>query len=154
LLEEQDRSRWDQRMILAGLQQLARSSQGEEVTTYHLEAGIAAAHAVAPSYTETDWQRILSHYDALLAMTSSPVVALNRTVALAMVHGPQAALAELARVQALRGMASYHLLHATSASLHEQIGDGKRAAADYERALALTANQAERRFLARKRGEC
>jgi RNA polymerase sigma-70 factor (ECF subfamily) len=154
LLEEQDRSRWDQRMILAGLQQLARSSQGEEVTTYHLEAGIAAAHAVAPSYAETDWQRILSHYDALLAMTNSPVVALNRTVALAMVHGPQAALAELARVQALRGMASYHLLHATSASLHEQIGDGKRAAADYERALALTANQAERRFLARKRGKC
>jgi len=153
LLEEQDRSRWDQRMIVAGLQQLARSAQGDEITTYHLEAGIAAAHAVAPSSAETDWQRILSHYDALLAMTASPVVALNRTVAVAMVHGPQAGLEELAGVQALPGMASYYLLHATSAALHRQIGDGKRAAADYERALALTTNEAERRFLERKRGE-
>ena len=152
LLEEQDRSRWDRRMIVAGLQRLAQSAQGHEITSYHLEAGIAAAHAVALTYAETDWQRILSHYDALLAMTASPVVALNRTVALAMVHGPQAGVAELARVQALPSMASYYLLHATSATLHEQIGDGKRAAADYERALALTANDAERRYLERKLG--
>jgi RNA polymerase sigma-70 factor, ECF subfamily len=85
-------------------------------------------------------------------MTASPVVALNRAVALAMVHGPHAGLVELARVQALPSMASYHLFHATSATLHQQIGDGKRAAADYERALELTTNGAERRFLERKRG--
>jgi RNA polymerase sigma-70 factor (ECF subfamily) len=151
LLEEQNRNLWDQRMILAGLQQLARSAYSDEITPYHLEAGIAATHAVAPSYADTDWPRILSHYDALLAMTASPVVALNRTVALAMVHGPQAGLAELANVQALPGMASYYLLHATSAALHQQIGNGKQAAADYERALALTANDTERRFLERKR---
>jgi RNA polymerase sigma-70 factor (ECF subfamily) len=71
---------------------------------------------------------------------------------LALVHGPQAGLTELAKVEALPGMASYHLPHATSATLHQQIGDGKRAAAEYERALALTANEAERRFLERKRG--
>jgi RNA polymerase sigma-70 factor (ECF subfamily) len=150
LLEEQDRSRWDRSMILSGLQQLAQSARGE-MTAYHLEAGIAAAHAVAPSYAQTDWQRILAHYDALLAMTGSPVVALNRTVALAMVHGPQTGLAELAGVEALPGMASYHLLHATSAMLHERLGDTGRAAAGYERALSLAANEAERRFLERKR---
>ena len=153
LLEDQDRTRWDQHMIVAGLGQLARSAQGDEVTSYHLEAGIAAAHAVAPSSAETDWRRILAHYDGLLAMTASPVVALNRAVALAMVHGPRAGLEELGGVQALPGMASYYLLHATSATFHRQIGNAKRAAADYDRALALTANEAERRFLERKRGE-
>jgi RNA polymerase sigma-70 factor (ECF subfamily) len=151
LLEDQDRSRWDRNMILAGLQQIAQSARGEEMTAYHLEAGIAAAHAMAPSYAETDWPRILSLYDALLAMTGSPVVALNRIVALTMVHGPRTGLTELAAVEALPGMASYYLLHATSALLHEQLGDAGRAAADYKRALSLATNEAERRFLERKR---
>jgi RNA polymerase sigma factor (sigma-70 family) len=150
LLEEQERSRWDQQMIRAGLGELVQSARGEELSQYHIEAGIAATHAVAPSYAATDWQCVLAQYDLLMQMTGSPVVALNRAVALAMVEGPQAGLHELARVRQMAGMEGYYLLHATLAEFWRQVGEIEKARASYQRALALTASEPARRFLQRR----
>jgi RNA polymerase sigma factor (sigma-70 family) len=91
-LEEQDRSRWDQTMISQGMRHLALSATGEELTEYHLQAGIAACHCAAPDYASTDWPQILTLYDRLIALDPSPVIALNRAVALANVRGPAAGL--------------------------------------------------------------
>ncbi len=153
-LEEQDRNLWDRAMMAVGLEALARSAAGDELTPYHVQAAIAACHVVAPTYAETDWQRILTHYDELLAMLpASPVALLNRAVALAMVHGPQAGLAELLQLRALPRMRAYHLLYATSAELWSRLGNRAEARAEYERALALAPTEPERRFLRRKLGE-
>ncbi len=153
-LEEQDRTRWDRAMIAAGLEELARSAAGDEMTPYHIQAAIAACHALAPAYEATDWGRILAQYDELLAMLpASPVVLLNRAVALAMVRGPRAGLHALAELGAQPGMRAYHLLHATSAELWSRLGNHEAARAEYERALALAPTEPERRFLRRKLGE-
>lgn len=149
-LAEQDRSRWDRALIARGLRELARSAAGERLTADHLQAGIAAAHALAPEWAATDWPRILDHYNALLALGPSPVVALNRVVALAMVAGPRAALAELAMLGGRREMGTYHLYHAVLADLRVQLGDVPGAATAYAAALALVTNEAERRFLRRR----
>jgi RNA polymerase sigma factor (sigma-70 family) len=150
LLAEQDRGRWDRRMIAAGLRELTRAATGPDLTEYHLQAGIAACHATAATYEATDWGRILGYYDDLAARSASPVVALNRAVALAMARGPAAGLAEIARIRALPGLAGYYLLHATHGELAARTGDLIAARAAYRRALTLTANEPERRFLARK----
>jgi RNA polymerase sigma factor (sigma-70 family) len=154
LLDEQDRDGWDKRLIWQGFLALERSASGDEMSEYHLQASIAACHAAAPSYDETDWPRILAQYDFLVKMTFSPVVALNRAVALAMVHGPEEGLVELVRVRKMPGMEGYHLLHATAAEFWRRLGDHARASESYKRALDLTANEAEKRFLKRKISEC
>ncbi|MGI8858066.1 MAG: RNA polymerase sigma factor [Thermomicrobiales bacterium] len=153
-LETQDRARWDTAMMHAGLDALSRSACGDELTTYHLQAGIAACHALAPTYAATDWPRILAQYDDLLALAPSPVVALNRAVALAMMHGPSAGLAALDDVRALPGMANYALLHATIAEFRQQLDETAAAIAAYDAALALILTEPERRFLLRKRAAC
>src|SRR5260221_8149660 len=94
-LQDQDRSRWDQAMVAQGMAHFARSASGEELTRYHLEAGIAACHCAAPDFDSTDWQRILALYDRLVLMDHSPVVALNRAVAVANVHGASAGIASV-----------------------------------------------------------
>ena len=152
LLETQDRALWDTAMIYTGLGELARSACGGELTAYHLQAGIAACHAIAPTYAATDWPRILAQYDDLLARTPSPVVALNRAVAVAMVHGPAAGLVALDNVGALPGMANYALLHATVAEFRQRLGDTAAAIAAYDAALALTLTEPERRFLPAQTG--
>jgi RNA polymerase sigma-70 factor (ECF subfamily) len=154
LLETQDRALWDTAMIHAGLVALAQSASGDELTAYHLQAGIAACHALAPTYAATDWPRILAQYDDLLARAPSPVVALNRAVAVAMVQGPTAGLAALDDVRTLPGMANYALLHATIAEFRQRLGDTAAAVAAYDAALALTLTEPERRFLLRKRAVC
>ena len=154
LLETQDRSLWDRAMIHAGLRALAHSACGDALTAYHLQAGVAACHAVAPSYAATDWPRILAQYDTLMTVAPSPVVALNRAVAVAMVHGPEAGLAAVDAVRALPGMASYALLHATIGEFRQRLGDPVAAIAAYDDALALTLTEPERRFLLRKRAAC
>lgn len=154
VLEEQDRSRWDRRLIALGLAALDRATSGPDLSTYHLQAGIAALHAVAPSYAATDWPQILAQYDALAAITPDPVVALNRAVVLAIVAGPSAGLAALEQIRTQPGMPGYYLLHASSCAFHQRAGRPRQALADYQRALALTANAAERRFLQRKIAEC
>jgi RNA polymerase sigma factor (sigma-70 family) len=154
LLEEQRRDLWDRSLIERGLAELLRSAAGDDLSIYHLQAGIAACHAVAPSYDATDWPRILANYDSLADISPSPVVALNRAVALSMVHGPAAGLAELMRVQELPAMASYHLFHATLGAILQRMDNPEAAVRHYRDALALTENGAERRFLARKLAEC
>jgi RNA polymerase sigma-70 factor (ECF subfamily) len=154
LLDEQDRSRWDRGLIRAGLAELARSARGDELTVYHLQAGIAACHAVAPDYAATDWREILAGYDALLRLNPTPVVALNRAVALAMVAGPPAGLAELERIGTLHGMAAYHLFHSTNGELRRRAGDLPGALAGFRRARACAATEPERRLLDRRIAEC
>jgi RNA polymerase sigma-70 factor (ECF subfamily) len=154
LLDEQDRGLWDRTLIDRGLRELERSACGDELTEYHLQAGIAACHAVAPSYAATDWPRILADYDELVALSASPVVALNRAVALAMVAGPHAGLDALDQVGNLPGLAGYHLFHATRAELLRRIDDQAGALESYRRALEHVATEPERRFLMRKIAEC
>jgi RNA polymerase sigma factor (sigma-70 family) len=146
-LAEQDRARWDREAIRAGLYHLDQAGTGDELTEYHLQAGIAACHAVAASEAETDWSTILMYYDALVARNPSPILALNRAVALAMVAGPRAGLAALEAIEAQAQLQDYYLLPASLAEMHERLGDSARAAVYYRAALRLTHNAAERRFL-------
>jgi RNA polymerase sigma factor (sigma-70 family) len=154
LLEQQDRSLWDRRLIALGMSALSRAAQSEELSVYHLQAGIAACHATAASEAATPWSVILGYYDHLIRLTPSPVVMLNRTVALAKVCGAQAGLAELDRIQHEPALAGYYLLHATYADFHRQLGDSGKAKHAYTRALALAGTSPERRFLQRRLEAC
>jgi len=154
LLAEQNWVLWDRELIQRGLHHLEQSARGEELSEYHLQAGIAACHAVAPNDAATDWKSILGYYDGLMEINHSPVVALNRAVALAMIAGPQAGIKELERIGKLPQMQSYYLLPATLADFHRQNGESEKAAAYYQQALTLAGTEPERRFLLRKLKEC
>jgi RNA polymerase sigma factor (sigma-70 family) len=147
LLAAQDRSMWDREAIRHGLHHLELAGSGDELTEYHLQAGIAACHAVAPSYAETDWEAILFYYDHLLRLHPTPIAALNRAVALAMVRGAEEGIAAL---DAITTLGDYYLLLATYGELYARSGQPERAAGYYERARERTQNHAEREFLARK----
>ena len=147
LLEDQDRTRWDRRAIVQGLHHLDRAAAGETLTAWHLEAGIASCHAVAAGVAETDWPTILDHYDRLFELKPSPVVRLNRAVAVAMVRGPLAGIAELDGLEHDRSMRAYHLLPAVRARLLERAGRPRDAARAYRRATALARTGPERAFL-------
>lgn len=155
LLAEQDRSAWDRDMIGLGLDHLRRAATGDALGVHHLEAGIAACHAIAPSAEATDWPRILALYDLLAEMNpSSPVVALNRAVAVAMVRGPENALAEIAAIERAGALARYYLLPATKGDLLRRRGDLPGAARAFAEALALAGTEPERRFLEARLAEC
>jgi RNA polymerase sigma factor (sigma-70 family) len=147
LLAEQDRSKWDAAMIRQGIAHLEQAARGDEVTEYHLQAGIAACHVLAPSYDATDWDAVLFYYDQLLALHPTPIAALNRAVALAMVQGAAAGIAAL---DAISGLDDYYLLPATYGELYARSGEREQAAASYRRALALTGNTSEQNFLRKK----
>lgn len=149
-LAEQDRAQWDKRLIGAGLHALARAAEGDSLTPYHLQAEIAACHALAPSYQATDWRRILAAYDDLIARDPSPVLRLNRAVALAESGNLGTALADAERLRVLPALANYLPAHATVAELRRRAGDAPGAAAAYRRALELPSNESQRRFLARQ----
>ncbi len=149
-LEEQDRSRWDHALIDRGLRHLAAAAQGAELSEFHLQAGIAALHSIAADPASTDWPRIVAHYDALLRLRPSPVVSLNRAVALAQVEGPQAGLAALAAIPDREQIESHHLFHAAAGELHWQLGQSAEAAACFRRALALARVGVEQDYLARQ----
>jgi RNA polymerase sigma-70 factor, ECF subfamily len=146
LLSEQDRSRWDRAAIKEGLVALLRARRLGGGESYLLQAEIAACHATAPTWEATDWARILRAYDELLRVAPSPVVAMNRTVAVCMKEGPAAALAVLAPLEAQ--LASYHLFYALRADFRTR--QGEDAQADYRRALELASNESERAFLRKK----
>jgi RNA polymerase sigma-70 factor (ECF subfamily) len=150
LLAEQDRGLWDQGLLQRGLRELEQSAQGEEISTYHLQAGIAALHATSPSFADTDWSALLDLYDQLLATAPSPVVALNRAIALSMVHGPEAGLQSLDELGADPAMRSYYLFPAVRADLLRRLGRTDEAAACYRHALACPCTEPERRFLQRR----
>jgi RNA polymerase sigma-70 factor (ECF subfamily) len=150
LLADQDRTLWDRARISEGLLCLDRSARGETMSRYHVEAGIAAAHATAPDFEATDWAFIVHLYDRLHAINPSPVVALNRAVAISRARGAAEGLAALAAIEHHAALANYHLLPATQGRLYEELGETARAAAFYQRALACPCGSAEKRFLERQ----
>jgi RNA polymerase sigma-70 factor (ECF subfamily) len=154
LLSEQDRSLWDRAFIDAGLAHLERSAEGDRLTGFHLEAGIAACHVAAPSYEDTDWQRILALYDALLDRSGSPIVALNRAVAVGMLEGPAAALRVIEPIAQHDALERYFLLPATRGELLQQLGENAAAADEYRRAISLPCSEPERIFLLRRLAAC
>jgi RNA polymerase sigma-70 factor, ECF subfamily len=153
LLEEQDRSRWDRGAIAEGSELVVGALRRGRPGRFTLQAAIAAVHAEAPSYDQTDWQEVLSLYDELLAVWHSPVVALNRAVAVAMVHGPEAGLAVLDAIAEDARLARYPYLEAARADLLRRLGRPLEAAGAYRAALSLATNAAERGFLERRLAE-
>jgi RNA polymerase sigma-70 factor (ECF subfamily) len=153
LLEEQDRARWDRAKVQEGVELLDRAIRRGPPGPYRIQACIAALHAVAPTAAATDWRRITALYDRLMLVASSPVVALNRAVAVAMVEGPAAGLALMDELHAAGELAGYHLLHAGRADLLRRLGRLDEAAAAYRQALDLADNPVERAFLTRRLAE-
>jgi RNA polymerase sigma-70 factor, ECF subfamily len=153
LLEEQDRARWDRPAIEEGTTLVREALRGGCPGRFALQAAIAALHAQAPSYPATDWRQIIRLYDLLGQAWPSPVVALNRAVALAMADGPAAGLAEIARLEQDGRLAGYRYLPAAKADLLRRLGRAPEAAEAYRAALDLTANHAERQFLAGRLAE-
>ena len=153
-MARQDRARWDRASIARGLAHFERSIGGDVLSAYHVEAAIAVCHAAAPSYAETDWKTILARYDQLVALAPSPVVRLNRAVAVAKVEGIAAGLAALDELAEPAELAGYYLLPATRGHLLWSAGDRAGAVACFERALALGCSAPERALLARRREAC
>jgi RNA polymerase sigma-70 factor (ECF subfamily) len=150
LLEEQDRSRWDGQAIAEGTELVRQALRRGRPGRFALQAAIAAVHAEAPTYAKTDWREILGLYDALLAVWRSPVVELNRAVAVAMVDGPAAGLAAMDQVAGDARLAGYPYLSAARADLLRRLGRRDEAAAAYRTALGLATNASERDFLAQR----
>jgi predicted RNA polymerase sigma factor len=146
LLAAQDRSRWNRELLREGLIALRRARSLGGRGTYVLQAEIAAMHVTAPTWEATDWAAILAAYDALAKLAPSPVVALNRAIAVSMGAGPTAGLASLKALE--RPLADYHLLYAARADMLERAGDNPLP--DLEKALSLATNEGEKRLLERR----
>lgn len=144
LLPDQDRSRWNAKLIAEGQAIVRACLRRNQPGPYQIQAAIAAVHSDAPTAADTDWSQILALYDQWAAIAPTPVVALNRAVAVGELHGPAAALAEVDRLE----LPIYHLFHATRADLLTRLGRADDARAAYARALELATNEAERTFLA------
>ena len=153
-LVEQDRSRWDAGLVEHGLGFLDRSASGNRLTAYHVEAAIASTHATAPSVDETDWDTIVALYDRLMQMAPSPVVALNRAIAIAQRHGPDRGLEALGAIADLDRLERYPFYPAAIGDLEFRRGRFDAARKYFTSALALARNPAERRFLQRRAQEC
>jgi RNA polymerase sigma-70 factor (ECF subfamily) len=153
-LAEQDHSRWDGRTLREAMTHFESSIAGDEISEYHVQAAIAAEHSLARDYASTNWTRIAALYEDLLAISPSPVVVLNRAVALAMVEGPESGLREIEAIAGHPQLRNYYLLPATRGELRMRQGDAIAAAADFRRALELPMNEAERRLLHRKLQLC
>ena len=154
LLEDQDRSLWNRDQIAQGAALVTRAlSSGRVVGPYILQAAIAAVHAEAPSPAGTDWARIVGLYDVLVQADPSPVVELNRAVAVAMRDGPLAGLTLIDAILGRGDLGNYHLAHAARADLCRRLGRTAEARASYKRALGLTQQEPERRFLKRRLSE-
>ncbi|HKV34728.1 MAG TPA: RNA polymerase sigma factor [Pyrinomonadaceae bacterium] len=149
VLEEQDRSRWNKEQIAEALT-LVDEALSNSPGPFALEAAIAAEHCKAARADNTDWPRIVKLYDLLQQLLPSPVVALNRAVAVAMAHGPNAGLAIIDELAAAGELDDYHLLHAARADMLRRLGSNTEAAESYELALSLATNASERRFLERR----
>jgi RNA polymerase sigma-70 factor (ECF subfamily) len=147
LLEDQDRSLWDRKLIAEAQGLIDRAVAARRVGPYLLQAAIAAVHAEAHSFGDTDWDQVLALYEVLIRVDPAPVVALNRAVARAMRDGPAAGLAAIEAVLEQHGLEGYHLAHAARADMQRRLGLAEAALASYQRALELARQPAERRFL-------
>jgi RNA polymerase sigma-70 factor (ECF subfamily) len=150
LLEDQDRSGWDRDLVEQGHQLVLQAVRGRHPGRFALQAAIAALHCQAPTWDSTDWPQILGLYNLLVLVWPSPVVALNRAVAVSMVDGPAAGLGELRGLEEGGRLASYHYLPATKADFLRRLGRTEEARAAYTEALALVGNEPERQFLAKR----
>ena len=150
LLEQQDRQLWNRDQIRQGKELLTRSLGTRRFGAYTVQAAIAAAHADAPAAAETDWGQIVALYDVLNQITPSPIVELNRAVAVTMRDGPAAGLPLIEAILAEPHLAEYHLAHAARADMYRRLGKTAEARASYERALELARQEPERRFLEKR----
>jgi len=150
LLDDQDRSLWNRDQIAEGLALVEKALSSRRFGPYTLQAALAAVHAEAPSAAATDWAQIVALYDLLVQTSPSPVVELNRAVAVAMRDGPLAGLALIDAILGRGDLETYHLAHAARADLCRRLGRTAEARGSYERALALTQQEPEQRFLRRR----
>ena len=153
-LEEQDRSLWDQDLIRLGVHHLGKSPAGNDLSAFHLQAGIAACHTLAASDAATDWPRILSLYDRLEETQPSPVIALNRAVAISKVRGAEAGILALENPQISARLDGYHLYHAVLGELEWKRRRNPAAAAHFRRALELAETKPERALIAKRLEDC
>jgi RNA polymerase sigma factor (sigma-70 family) len=153
-LKEQDRTRWNQATIARGMAHLHESATGAEISEYHLQAGIAACHVAAVDYQSTDWARILSLYDQLMEFDDSPVVALNRAVAVANVHGAEAGLHALQHIRGRKKLDSYYLLYAVIGELQMRLNNPEAAAQEFRKSFELAETKSERAFLLKRLQRC
>ena len=153
-LQEQDRTNWDKSMIARGMFHFTQSAIGDDLSEYHLQAGVAACHCGAKDYQSTDWQKILSLYDRLIELDQSPVVALNRAVAIANVRGPEAGLKAVRGVRDLSKLSSYYLLYAVLGELEMRSGNRQAAAEEFRKSFALAETKSERAFLLKRLQAC
>ena len=153
LLEQQDRSLWDRGLIREGIALVERALVSKRIGPYTLQAAIAAVHTEAPSAEETDWAQIVALYDLLLRAEPSPIIELNRAVAVAMRDGPAKGLELVDELLASGELANYHLAHASRADFCRRLGKHADARASYQRALALAKQEPERRFLEQRLAE-
>jgi len=144
LLKEQDRSKWDRSLISKGYEYLNESSEGDELSEYHLEAGIAANHASALSFEETDWENVFKLYDMLVKIHPSPVTYLNRAIVIGQIRGAKAAIAELEKIKDLD---EYYLYHTTFAEFYSLLKQNSSALKHLNKALKLTKSKAEKKLI-------
>ena len=147
LLENQNRSLWNRRQIAEGVALLEKALNSRRFGSYTLQAAIAAVHAEAESVAVTDWRQIVALYNQLVRIQPSPVVQLNRAVAIAMRDGPEAGLAQIDAVLEHGELANYYLAHSARADMYRRLGRTAEARSSYEKALALTQQEPERQFL-------
>src|SRR5262245_58271504 len=153
-LEEQDRTHWDQAMIARGMTRLNESAAGGKISEYHLQAGIAACHTTAVDYQSTNWERILSLYDRLMEFDDSPVIALNRAVAVANAHGPGAGLKAVRAIKDHEKLASYYLFYSVIGELEMRLSNNEAAAEQFRKAFELAETKSERAFLLKRLRQC
>jgi RNA polymerase sigma-70 factor (ECF subfamily) len=153
LLEDQDREQWNREQIAEGVRLVERASLARRIGPYLIQAAIVAEHARSSSVATTDWGRIVNLYDVLLRLTPSPVIELNRAVAIAMRDGPAAGLAKVDDILNRGDLQDYRFAHSARADLNRRLGRTEQARAAYEQALALTKQEPERRFLKRRLAE-
>jgi predicted RNA polymerase sigma factor len=151
---DQDRSRWDQELAVEGMKLLELSATGSELTEYHIEAAIASAHARAPRMDDTDWEKVVSLYDTLMMIRPSPIVALNRAIAIAQNEGPERGLEEIGSITDADRLAKYPFYPAALGELELRRGSLEIAHEHFRAALALARNPMERRFFDRRIGAC
>jgi RNA polymerase sigma-70 factor (ECF subfamily) len=154
LMEEQDRRKWDQRLIRRALDFLNQSATGTAISSYHLEAGIAYLHCTAKSYAETDWLAILQLYDALLTIHRSPVILLNRAIVVAQIEGPQAGIRVLEEAGRDAALQHYHLLHVTLGEFYRRAGDPARARRYLQLACQKATSPFDRQLIERRLSQC
>jgi RNA polymerase sigma-70 factor, ECF subfamily len=153
LLRDQDRAMWDRGLIGLGLHHLGQAATGDELTEYHVQAAIASVHAMAPGYEQTDWAQLLELYDQLMCVAPSPLAALNRVVALAMVEGAGTALRTMDEIAREPALVNYYLTAATRGELLSRLGRYAEAAESFRAAVTLDCSLPERRFLNQRLAE-